>query len=172
MESDSSDAEGLPDLESLDDFLASSFDADIIVDDKDEVEGQENADSLELEPYCFEPFVEGAKHEDSDSESNAEKRHFYHAALLALWKAWLYDSMLPGDWPSEDSLMWQLHAALACQMWVIDLHAPNSKSANFSANTVFWVRRIMMKIVPYYMKNLLQGSVEGCFTCPLRLELS
>ena len=39
MESDSSDAESLPDLESWDDFLASSFDADIIVDDDDEVEG-------------------------------------------------------------------------------------------------------------------------------------
>ena len=35
MESDSSDAECLPDLESLDDFLASTFD----VDDEDEVEG-------------------------------------------------------------------------------------------------------------------------------------
>ena len=35
MESDSSDAERLPDLESLDDFLVSSFD----VDDEDEVEG-------------------------------------------------------------------------------------------------------------------------------------
>ena len=43
MESDSNDAERLPDLESLDDFLASSFD----VDDEDGVEGsQENADSL------------------------------------------------------------------------------------------------------------------------------
>ena len=39
MESDSNDAECLPDLESWDDFLASSFDADIIVDDEDEVEG-------------------------------------------------------------------------------------------------------------------------------------
>ena len=39
MESDSSDAERLPDLESWDDFLVSSFDADIIVDDEDEVEG-------------------------------------------------------------------------------------------------------------------------------------
>ena len=39
MESDSSDTESLPDLESWDDFLASSFDADIIVDDDDEVEG-------------------------------------------------------------------------------------------------------------------------------------
>ena len=39
MESDSSDAECLPDLESWDDFLVSSFDADIIVDNKDEVEG-------------------------------------------------------------------------------------------------------------------------------------
>ena len=39
MESDSSDVECLPDLESWDAFLASSFDADIIVDDKDEVEG-------------------------------------------------------------------------------------------------------------------------------------
>ena len=39
MESDSSDAECLPDLESWDDFLASSCDADIIVDDEDEVEG-------------------------------------------------------------------------------------------------------------------------------------
>ena len=29
----------LPDLESWDDFLGSSFDADIIVDDEDEVEG-------------------------------------------------------------------------------------------------------------------------------------
>ena len=66
MESDSSDAERLPDLESLDDFLASSFDADIIVDHEDEVEGQENAGSLGLEPYRFEPFVEGAKHKDSD----------------------------------------------------------------------------------------------------------
>ena len=39
MESDSSDVECLPDLESWDDFLASSFDADIIGDDKDKVEG-------------------------------------------------------------------------------------------------------------------------------------
>ena len=39
MESDSSDAESLPDLGSWDDFLASSFDADIIVGDEDEVEG-------------------------------------------------------------------------------------------------------------------------------------
>ena len=48
-----------------------------------------------------------------------------------------------------------------------DLHAPNSKSTNFSANTAFWVRGVMTKIVPYYMKNLLQGSVAGRFTCPL-----
>ena len=33
--------------------------------------------------------------------SNAENRHFYHAALLALRKTWLYDSMLPRDWLSE-----------------------------------------------------------------------
>ena len=39
MESDSSDMECLPDLESWDDFLGSSCDADIIVDDEDEVEG-------------------------------------------------------------------------------------------------------------------------------------
>ena len=39
MESDSSDVESLPELESWDDFLVSSFDADIIVDDDDEVEG-------------------------------------------------------------------------------------------------------------------------------------
>ena len=39
MESDSSETEHLPDLESWDDFLVSSFDADIIVDDEDEVEG-------------------------------------------------------------------------------------------------------------------------------------
>ena len=45
MESDSSDVECLPDLKSLDDFLASSFDADISVDDEDEVAGWENADS-------------------------------------------------------------------------------------------------------------------------------
>ena len=87
MESDSSHVECLPDLESLNDFLASSFDADIIVDDEDEVEGQENTDSLGLEPYRFEPFVEGAEHEDSDSELTVEKRHFYYATLLALWKA-------------------------------------------------------------------------------------
>ena len=69
MESDSSDAECLPDLESLDDFLASSFDTN----DEDEVEGsQENADSLGLEPYRFEPFVEGAEHEDSNSESRSD----------------------------------------------------------------------------------------------------
>ena len=73
MESDSSDAEWLPHLETVDDFLASSFDADVIVDGEDEMEGQENADSLGLEPYHFEPFVEGAEHENSDSESNAEK---------------------------------------------------------------------------------------------------
>ena len=53
MESDSSDAECLPDLESWDHFLVSSFDAEIIVDDEDEVEGSENADSLGLENYCF-----------------------------------------------------------------------------------------------------------------------
>ena len=41
------------------------------------------------------------------------------------------------------------------------------KSANFSANTAFWVRGVMTKIVPHDMKNLLQGSVEGRFTCPL-----
>ena len=53
MESDSSDAERLSDLESLDDFLASIFD----VDDEDGVEGsQENAGSLGIEPYRFEPF--------------------------------------------------------------------------------------------------------------------
>ena len=69
MESDSSDAECLPDLESLDDFLAFSFD----INNEDEVEGsQENADSLGLEPYLFEPFVEGAEHEDSDSESRSD----------------------------------------------------------------------------------------------------
>ena len=69
MESDSSDAERLPDLESLDDFLASSFD----VDDEDGVEGsQENADSLGLEPYHLKPFVEGAEDEDSDSESPSD----------------------------------------------------------------------------------------------------
>ena len=69
MESDSSDAERLPDLESLNDFLASSFD----VDDKDGVEGsQENTDSLGLEPYHFKPFVEGAEDEDSDSESPSD----------------------------------------------------------------------------------------------------
>ena len=39
MESNSSDAEHLPDLESWDDFLASSFDTHTIVDDEDEVEG-------------------------------------------------------------------------------------------------------------------------------------
>ena len=39
MESNGSDAECLPDLESWVDFLASSLDADIIVDDEDEVEG-------------------------------------------------------------------------------------------------------------------------------------
>ena len=39
MDSNSSDAECLPDLESWDDFLASSFDADIIVDNEDKVEG-------------------------------------------------------------------------------------------------------------------------------------
>ena len=38
MESNNSDMECLPDLESWDDFPASSFDADIIVD-KDVVEG-------------------------------------------------------------------------------------------------------------------------------------
>ena len=65
MESDSSDVERLPDLESLDDFLASSFG----VDDEDEVEGsQENTDSLGLEPYRFKPFMEGAEDGDSDSE--------------------------------------------------------------------------------------------------------
>ena len=39
MESDRSDAARLPDLESWDDFLASSFDAYIIVDNEDEEEG-------------------------------------------------------------------------------------------------------------------------------------
>ena len=69
MESDSSDVERLPDLESLDDFLASSFD----VDDKDEVEGsQENLDSLELEPCHLKPFVDGAEDKDSDSESPSD----------------------------------------------------------------------------------------------------
>ena len=72
MGSDSRDAECLPDLKSLDDFLTSSFDPDIIVDDEDEVEGQENGDSLGLEPYRFEPFVVGAEHEDSDSESRSD----------------------------------------------------------------------------------------------------
>ena len=105
MESDSSDAERLPDLESWDDFLVSSFDADIIVDNEDEVEGQENADRLGLEPYRFEPFVEGAQHDDLDSESKTEKRHLYRTTLLVLQRVWLYDSMLPGDWLSEDSLM-------------------------------------------------------------------
>ena len=94
-----------PDLEIWDDFLASSFDADIIVDDEDEVEGQENADSFGIEPYRFEPFAEGAEHEDLDSELNTEKRHSYHAPLLALQKAWLCDGVLPGDWLSEGSLM-------------------------------------------------------------------
>ena len=37
--------------------------------------------------------------------SNAENQHFHHAALLALRKTWLYDSMLPGDWLSEGSPM-------------------------------------------------------------------
>ena len=69
MESDSSDAERLLDLESLDDFLASSFD----VDDEDGVEGsQENADSLGLEPYRFKPFVEEAEDGNSDSESPSD----------------------------------------------------------------------------------------------------
>ena len=69
MESDSSNAERLPHLESLDDLLASSFD----VDDEDGVEGsQKNADSLGLEPYRFKPFVEGAEDEDSDSESPSD----------------------------------------------------------------------------------------------------
>ena len=57
-----------------------------------------------------------------------------------------------------------------CQTRIIDLHAPNSKSANFSANTALWVRGIVTKIVPYYMKNVLQGSVEGRFTCPIYLK--
>ena len=69
MESDSSDTECLPDLESLDDFLASSFD----VDDEDEVEGsQENAGSLGLEPCRVKPFMEGAEDEDLDSESPSD----------------------------------------------------------------------------------------------------
>ena len=69
MESDSSDAERLPDSESLDDFLASRFD----VDDEDEVEGsQENTHSLELEPYRFKPFMDGVEDEDLDSESPSD----------------------------------------------------------------------------------------------------
>ena len=38
-------------------------------------------------------------------QSNAQNRHFYHAALLALRKTRLYDSMLPGDWLSDGSPM-------------------------------------------------------------------
>ena len=99
--------------------------------------------------------------------SNAENRHFYNAALLALRKTWLYDSMLPGDWRVKVHSWRHAVAASGFGLPDPDLHAPNSKSANFSANTVFWVRGIMTKIVPYYMKNLLQGSVDGRFTCPL-----
>ena len=115
MESNSSDADCLPDLESLDDFLASSCDADIIVDDEDEVEGSENTDSLGIEPYCFEPFMEGAKHEDLNSELNTGKRHFYHAALLTLQKSRLYHAVLPGDWLREDSLMTSHSSCI--QLW-------------------------------------------------------
>ena len=64
MESDNSDA----DLESLDDCLASSLD-----EDEPEVAGsQDNIDSLGLEPYRFEPFMEGVKHGGSDSESRSD----------------------------------------------------------------------------------------------------
>ena len=44
-----------------------------------------------------------------------KKRHFCHAALLALWKTWLYDSMLPGDWLSEGSLMTSCGSSIQLQ---------------------------------------------------------
>ena len=98
MESDNSDAECIPDLESPDDFLASSFD----VDDEDEPEAegsQENIDSLGLEPYRFEPFMEGAKHGGSDSESQSD------------W-AWI-----PCHHHAGNAVhCWQIHAHLTSKM--------------------------------------------------------
>ena len=88
-------------------------------------------------------------------------------------KTWLYHAVLPGDWLREDSLMTSRGSCIT-SFGLPDADnrfaCAKFKSANFSANTALWVRGIMTKIVPYYMKNLLQGSVEGRFTCPLILR--
>ena len=209
--------------------------------------------------------MEGAEYEDSDSELNTEKRHFYHAALLALRKTWLYHALLPGDWLREDSLMTSrgsciqlrpcCRAASVIPPWnsrckielifgvmlqfnvvwcirsrreiVLTIQSDNGKQgykvggkkyrrpkvvlprgpceryssdwirrrdqswarsvsfglpdadnrfsrAKFKIHKFLcqyraWVQGIMTKIVPYYLKDLLQGRVEGRFTCPLRI---
>ena len=66
MSSTGSDAESLPDLDEL---LALSFNPDIS-DNEEEVRGQENADSLGLEPYCFELFWSGTDGEDSEQRQS------------------------------------------------------------------------------------------------------
>ena len=53
---------------------------------------------------------------------------------------------------------------------MIDLHVPNSKSANLSANTMFWVRGIITKIVPYYMKSIT-GMCRRLFQMPFNFSV-
>ena len=55
-------------LPHLDELLVSSFDPDIS-DNEEEVGAQENADSLGLEPYRFEPFLSGTNGKDSESKT-------------------------------------------------------------------------------------------------------
>ena len=57
-------------LPDMDELLVPSFHPDIS-DDEEKVEGQENADSLGLEPRSFESFLLGANGEDSESDSEA-----------------------------------------------------------------------------------------------------
>ena len=61
-----SDMDSLPDL---DDLLVSSFDANI-PNNEEGVGGQEDADSLGLEPNSYEPFLSGG--DGADSESNSQ----------------------------------------------------------------------------------------------------
>ena len=61
-----SDMESSPDLE---EFLASSFYPDVS-NNEEQAGGQDNEDTLGLEPYHFETFLSGAESEDSESQSD------------------------------------------------------------------------------------------------------
>ena len=85
-----------------------AFDADIIVDDEDEVEGQENTDSLGLEPYCFEPFMEGAEHEDSDSRVERGKTtllSYCTASIMESLAVWQYVAWRLAEWRLTHDVM-------------------------------------------------------------------